>query len=371
MSTEHQDLNIRKRGGSIKKSWVWEWFESDETGAICQVEIVSGQLCNKHYKNGSSTGNLINNLTNKHQITEGVKRQDFVVPINQQIEVTPHRESHQIELRNLLVNWIISDMQPLIVVQSESFRKLIKELDPGFTIPDIKLIKQIIHKAYNTTLPLIREFLNINSISVCLTTDMWTAKNRQGAKRIIDFFLRPKQSERLEEIQKKSQFQVDLDAEIENANDVVVVIEEVEILETEETNSKNNNQRQNKIDLNKPLETEDMLKKVKESLYNAICYYWKFLPEDYLISTILDPRIKYMGVRSNEEEILREKYEEYKEDFLPTPIASQPTSPTLSETTFSTIIYKPTLFAIFEQDQPRVADEVTENISKVNNIHPN
>ncbi|CAB5388410.1 unnamed protein product [Rhizophagus irregularis] len=190
------------------------------------------------------------------------------------------------------------------------------------------------------------------------------------AKRIIDFFLRPKQSERLEEIQKKSQFQVDLDAatrylggekyithsimhpiineikklllptsstsltptstltssipisiptlplpnndillEIENANDVFVVIEEVEILETEETNN---------------------------------------------------PRIKYMGVRSNEEEILREKYEEYKEDFLPTPIASRPTSPTLSETTFSTIIYKPTLFAIFEQDQPRVADEVTE-----------
>ncbi|CAB5345881.1 unnamed protein product [Rhizophagus irregularis] len=163
----------------------------------------------------------------------------------------------------------------------------------------------------------------------------------------------------------------DILLEIENANDVFVVIEEVEILETEETNSKNNNQRQNKIDLNKPLETEDMLKKVKESLYNAICYYWKFLPEDYLISTILDPRIKYMGVRSNEEEILREKYEEYKEDFLPTPIASRPTSPTLSETTFSTIIYKPTLFAIFEQDQPRVADEVTENISKVNNIHPN
>lgn len=156
----------------------------------------------------------------------------------------------------------------------------------------------------------------------------------------------------------------DILLEIENANDVFVVIEEVEILETEETNSKNNNQRQNKIDLNKPLETEDMLKKVKESLYNAICYYWKFLPEDYLISTILDPRIKYMGVRSNEEEILREKYEEYKEDFLPTPIASRPTSPTLSETTFSTIIYKPTLFAIFEQDQPRVADEVTEYLKE-------
>lgn len=203
-------------------------------------------------------------------------------------------------------------MQPLIVVQSESFRKLIKGLDSRFTIPDVKLVKQIIHKAYNNTLPLIQEFLKNNSISVCLTTDMWTARNRQGflgvtcsfldktfkiqeiiltieyvryphtaenisdtllalldewelrekvhmiitdnganmkkavkdmssvsnirwqpctahtlqliigkglsvvellvlrAKRLIDFFLRPKQSERLEEIQKNSRLQIDL-----------------------------------------------------------------------------------------------------------------------------------------------------------------
>ena len=151
-------------------------------------------------------------------------------------------------------------------------------------------------------------------------------------------------------------------AEIENANDVFVVIEEVEILETEEINDKNNNQRRNKIDLNKPLETKDILEKVKKNLYNAICVYWKFVPEDYLISTILDPRVKYIDDKTSEEEILREKYEEYKENYIPTPVESRPTSPTLSETsTFSTIIYKPTLFAIFEQDQhQRVSDEVTE-----------
>jgi len=186
-------------------------------------------------------------------------------------------------------------------------------LDPAFIIPDVKLIKQIIHKSYNYTRPLLQEFLHNNSISVCLTTDMWTARNRQGflgvtcsfldknfiiheiiltveyvryphtsqhiadtlltildewnlkekvyfivtdnganikkaikdmksssnnitwqpctahtlqlivgkglssvkllvlrAKRLIDFFLRPKQSERLEEIQKNSRFQVDV-----------------------------------------------------------------------------------------------------------------------------------------------------------------
>ena len=200
-----------------------------------------------------------------------------------------------------------------MVTQSESFRKLIKELDPAFILPDTKLIKLIIHKAYNYTLPYIKNFLNKNATSVSLTTDMWTAKNRQGflgvtcsfldrnfvmheiiltveyvryphtaenisdtllalldewelrekvhiittdngsnmkkaindlstistnikwqpctahtlqlvigkglnivkllvlrAKRLIDFFLRPKQSERLEQIQKRSQFQINV-----------------------------------------------------------------------------------------------------------------------------------------------------------------
>jgi len=69
----------KRRGGSQKKSWVWEWFEADETGATCQVEDITGGQCGKHYKNASSTGNLIVHLNNKHQITEGLKKQDFVV----------------------------------------------------------------------------------------------------------------------------------------------------------------------------------------------------------------------------------------------------------------------------------------------------
>ena len=57
-----------------------------------------------------------------------------------------------------------------------------------FNIPDIKLIKQTIHNAYNHTLPLIQKFIENNSISVSLTTDMWTARNRQGFLGITCFF---------------------------------------------------------------------------------------------------------------------------------------------------------------------------------------
>lgn len=70
----------KKKGGSQKKSWVWDWFvPDDEAGSVCHVEMVNNQICGKHYKNGSSTGILIGHLQNKHQITKLTKKQDYVV----------------------------------------------------------------------------------------------------------------------------------------------------------------------------------------------------------------------------------------------------------------------------------------------------
>lgn len=83
---QNENLNIgekKRKGGSQKKSWVWQWFESNETGATCQVEVGDDKYCGKFYKNGSSTGNLIGHLNNKHQIVEGMKKQDFVVKKNE------------------------------------------------------------------------------------------------------------------------------------------------------------------------------------------------------------------------------------------------------------------------------------------------
>jgi len=59
-------------------------------------------------------------------------------------------------------------------------------------------------------------------------------------------------------------------SEIENI-DVFTTMNKVKILENEENN--NNQRRKNKIDLNKPLETKDMLDKVKKQLYQSICFY--------------------------------------------------------------------------------------------------
>ncbi|GBB92497.1 hypothetical protein RclHR1_20160001 [Rhizophagus clarus] len=484
-------------------------------------------------------------------------------------EITPHKESCQIELCNLLI-----------------------KLDPAFDIPNVKLIEQTIQSAYNHTLLLIQKFVEDNAISISLITDMWTGRNRQRflgitcpfldknfkiheiigfkrknnvivtdnranmkkaikemnkiasnikwqpctahtlqlvvgkglnsvkllvlrAKKLIDFFLRPKQSQRLEEIQKNSQNQVDMNTgqtseyflqvvanistrwnlsyyawnrlikiksyiqmlivelvnnendndakkdgkqlekiilssdewellqqlviilspfeeatnylngekyithsimgpiieqiknllysslsnsdslftptssptsstspvivfntseiyqEIENAADVFVMIKEVEILENDVENN-NNEIRKNKIDLDKPMETKDLLNKVKKDLYNAICLYWDVLSEDYILSTILNPRVKLMNNKEKEEEIWCKKYEEYKENYLPTslesPVESRTSSSTPSESSSIILnpIYKPKLFSIFEQNQPRASNEVEEYLNEDN-----
>ena len=156
----------------------------------------------------------------------------------------------------------------------------------------------------------------------------------------------------------------DINSEIENADDVFVIIEQVELSELDERIQNNNNQKsQGKVNLNQPFNTENALKKVKEDLYNAMCFYWRFLPEDYLLSTILDPRVKFIYDRNEEEEILRKKYEEYKEIYLPTPIESRASSPTPSERS-STIIYQPRLLMIFEQNQVQSSDEVAEYLKE-------
>jgi len=153
--------------------------------------------------------------------------------------------------------------------------------------------------------------------------------------------------------------------EIEDASDVFIMIEEIEISENDIIENNNNQRKKDKIDLDKPLETKDLLEKVRKDLYNAMCFYWEVVSEDYLLSTILDPRIKSMNDKVKAEEILCKKYEEFKENNLPTPNESRASSPTPSESSVTiNPIYKPRLFSIFEQNQPKASNEVEEYLKE-------
>ncbi len=67
----------------------------------------------------------------------------------------PHKEAKQIQLQQSFVDWFIADLIPLKLVQSKMFKKFLYDLDPGFVILDVKLMKKIIHCMYNHTYLLI------------------------------------------------------------------------------------------------------------------------------------------------------------------------------------------------------------------------
>ncbi len=78
-NNQNNQTTQKKKGGSQKRSWVWEWFISDNGVAICQVEVITGEVCGKKYQYGGSTGVLIDHLSGKHHITKETTKQDYVV----------------------------------------------------------------------------------------------------------------------------------------------------------------------------------------------------------------------------------------------------------------------------------------------------
>jgi hypothetical protein len=75
----NQNTTQKKKGGSQRRSWVWEWYASINGIATCQVEVITGEICGKKYQHGSSTGVLIDHLSGKHQITKETTKQNYVV----------------------------------------------------------------------------------------------------------------------------------------------------------------------------------------------------------------------------------------------------------------------------------------------------
>ncbi|CAG8831575.1 22131_t:CDS:2, partial [Cetraspora pellucida] len=163
---------LERRSGSKKRSWVWRHFDSiivtDKDGkethyGECQI-IKDNIRCTQKIKIvGGTTSNLIHHLSSVHvndNKTHPKARNDFLI-------------------RSLL-KFIIRENMPLNLVSKESFQEFVHNLDSAFIMPCEKTVKQLIHVTYNYSTNLLKQRLELTSKTVCLTIDLWTARNRQG-----------------------------------------------------------------------------------------------------------------------------------------------------------------------------------------------
>ncbi|CAG8453870.1 9998_t:CDS:2, partial [Scutellospora calospora] len=137
---------------------------------------------------GGSISNLISHLSNIHSITkDGPKlsehdhsKQTKIDSFVATITTYQHNKSKNNKLIMALIKFIICDAQPFNLVSSQFFCEFVKELDPMFILPSKKRIKQTIYMLYNQCAGSMQEKLQNSVITCSLTTDLWTARNKQG-----------------------------------------------------------------------------------------------------------------------------------------------------------------------------------------------
>lgn len=143
-------------------------------------------FCGHFIGSDGSTGNFIAHLST-HRITEeSHKRKKHEFKNNNQSsqpsieEVLRSNPDIKQNRDKKFVGMLIKDIQPISMCNDEGFIEFIHELDPYYQLPSKKTIQQLLAESYNQIKTILVKKFNEEIISCSLTTDLWTAKSRNG-----------------------------------------------------------------------------------------------------------------------------------------------------------------------------------------------
>src|SRR5436853_4068692 len=91
-----------------------------------------------------------------------------------------HGKSYQHKLNMLLLEFIVTDSQPFHILKSDGFRKLLFALDPLYSIPCDKTLKNLITNTYKAGVNELLSLIVSSCEFISITTDLWMAKSRTG-----------------------------------------------------------------------------------------------------------------------------------------------------------------------------------------------
>jgi hypothetical protein len=89
-------------------------------------------------------------------------------------------EHEQRILVQLFIEFLIDNNQPFNLVTNEAFRKFLSALNPSFQVPCENTIQVSLEMSYQYTEQKLKDLLEIDAISVSLTTDFWTSRSQEG-----------------------------------------------------------------------------------------------------------------------------------------------------------------------------------------------
>ena len=92
-------------------------------------------------------------------------------------------------LDNLIVGLAVKDLRPTRIVEGEGFRKLMEYCEPGYTVLSRKHFGKLILEQYMKGKALLAERLQVDALSLSLTTDIWTSSSTEAYISLTYHFL--------------------------------------------------------------------------------------------------------------------------------------------------------------------------------------
>ena len=176
-----------------RKSGVWEYFdepkENEEAGGDDRnlKRKIPCKLCDLKLSDGGGTSNLKSHLQAKHpqeyqrlmnSEADKKKQQPKQSVLNHSsLRVCSSQKAAAITER--IANFVALDLRPLRVVEGTGFKQLMNYIEPAYVVPSHTHITSIICKKYHTIKEELLSSLE-STLSVSLTTDIWTSRTVQA-----------------------------------------------------------------------------------------------------------------------------------------------------------------------------------------------
>ena len=93
--------------------------------------------------------------------------------------ITPHTKERMDRFNACGVEWIICDMQPFHVVETDAFRNMIHDLDPRMRVPSQETMKSALATRYNELARQLRAAMEATMETCSITTDIWSSRSKR------------------------------------------------------------------------------------------------------------------------------------------------------------------------------------------------
>ncbi len=92
----------------------------------------------------------------------------------------PKESTKRKNIDNALIEMIVTDLQPISVVEDNGFQKFVSVLDPRHELPSRRtVVRSLLLEKYTSVKQTLKIELD-NSMTIALTTDLWTSRQTQS-----------------------------------------------------------------------------------------------------------------------------------------------------------------------------------------------